>query len=352
MKNNKIIYAWACDIENYRGEGILGINFLKQLSHTSNMKIFVESPTTILLIDQNKIKLIKTVSKTKINFGIFSNYFNPFYGVIKILLKKKYYGGICYVNFLPLWNFFLFMFLPKQTILGPITGSIYKKKIKDINSMFRKYLLPFFYFISIKIISKNKYLLFSTSLLKEYCINSQFNKCYFDYNLINYRENFTYSKKKKIDILFYYRRYKAHDSSRQSEIIKQLSNIGYNIYVVGDYLNITNVKNLGIIKRDKLFYYLKKTKYTINEGTNFFSIFSLDAISCGVRVFNDFNTFREQRYFNKKYFIKIDLDNTKLSFLKIKYYLDNHYKLPKIKFNINRFKKKYLKYFTKQTVNK
>lgn len=352
MKNNKIIYAWACDIENYRGEGILGINFLKQLSHTSNKKIFVESPTTILLIDKNKIKLIKTVSKTKINFGIFSNYFNPFYGVVKILLKKKYYSGICYVNFLPLWNFFLFMFLPKKTILGPITGSVYKKKIKDINSMLRKYLLPFFYFISIKIISKNKYLLFSTSLLKEYCINSQLNKCYFDYNLINYREHCAYSEKKNIDVLFYYRRYKAHDSSRQSEIIKQLSSIGYNIYVVGDHLNLTNVKNLGIIKRGKLFYYLKKTKCTINEGTNFFSIFSLDAISCGVRVFNDLNTFREQRYFNKKYFIKIDLDNTKLSFLKIKYFLDNYYKLPKNKFNINKFKKKYLKYFAKQIINK
>ena len=82
------------------------------------------------------------------------------------------------------------------------------------------------------------------------------------------------------------------------------------------------------------------------------SRFSLDAISCGVRVFNDLNTFREQRYFNKKYFIKIDLDNTKLSFLKIKFYLDNYYKLPKNKFNINKFKKKYLKYFTKQIVNK
>ena len=51
--------------------------------------------------------------------------------MVKILLKKKYYSGICYVNFLPLWNFFLFMFLPKQTILGPITGSVYKKRIKD-----------------------------------------------------------------------------------------------------------------------------------------------------------------------------------------------------------------------------
>ena len=89
MKDNKTIYAWACDIENYRGEGILGINFLKQLSNSSNKKIFVESPTTSLLIDKKKIKILKTTSKTKINFGIFSNYLNPFYGVFKILTKKK-----------------------------------------------------------------------------------------------------------------------------------------------------------------------------------------------------------------------------------------------------------------------
>ena len=351
MKDNKTIYAWACDIENYRGEGILGINFLKQLSYSSNKKIFVESPTTSLLIDRKKIKILKTISKTKINFGIFSNYLNPFYGVFKILTKKKNYCGICYVNFLPLWNFVLFMLLPKQTILGPITGSVYKKKINDINSIFRKYLIPIFYFISIKLISKNKYLLFSTSLLKRYCSKLQLNKCYFDYNLINYQENHTKFEKKKIDILFYYRKYKAHDSSKQSEIIKQLSKTGYNIYVVGDQLNIKNDQNLGIIKRDKLFNYLKKTKFTINEATNFFSIFSLDAISCGVRVFNDFNIFIKQSFFNKKYFIKIDLDNTTLSFLKIKYFLNNYKKLPKNKFNINKFKKRYSKYFTNQIVN-
>ena len=38
-------------------------------------------------ITVGELGLQKTISKTKINFGIFSNYFNPFYGVIKILLK-------------------------------------------------------------------------------------------------------------------------------------------------------------------------------------------------------------------------------------------------------------------------
>ena len=48
IKNS--IYAWACDIESYRGEGILGINFLKHLSIISKKKIYVDSPYTKLII--------------------------------------------------------------------------------------------------------------------------------------------------------------------------------------------------------------------------------------------------------------------------------------------------------------
>ena len=29
---------------------------------------------------------------------------------------------ICYINYLPIWNFLIFVVLPKKTILGPITG--------------------------------------------------------------------------------------------------------------------------------------------------------------------------------------------------------------------------------------
>ena len=46
-KKNNNIYAWGCDFENFRGEGILGVKFLRQLSNVSKRKIFVESPTKI-----------------------------------------------------------------------------------------------------------------------------------------------------------------------------------------------------------------------------------------------------------------------------------------------------------------
>ena len=80
-KKNNNIYAWGCDFENFRGEGILGVKFLRQLSNVSKRKIFVESPTkSFFLIYKNKISKVKTVNKKNINFSFFYNYIYPFYG--------------------------------------------------------------------------------------------------------------------------------------------------------------------------------------------------------------------------------------------------------------------------------
>ena len=69
-KKNNNIYAWGCDFENFRGEGILGVKFLRQLSNVSKRKIFVESPTKSFLIYKNKISKVKTVNK-KYKFQFF-----------------------------------------------------------------------------------------------------------------------------------------------------------------------------------------------------------------------------------------------------------------------------------------
>ena len=45
MKNKlNIIYVWACDIESYRGEGILGLNFLKHMSIVRKKKNLCRKP--------------------------------------------------------------------------------------------------------------------------------------------------------------------------------------------------------------------------------------------------------------------------------------------------------------------
>ena len=148
--------------------------------------------------------------------------------------------------------------------------------------------------------------------------------------------------------MFYYRKYSAHDSSNQVRIIKKLASEKYKIYVVGDFLKIHNVKNLGIVDRSKIFKYLKRSKFTINEAANYFSIFGLDAISCRTKVFYDKNIRRQQNFFPQSYFIEINLENLDSSYAIIKKSILNYRKISKINFSLDKFKKKYLKYFTNQ----
>ena len=344
-KNKNTIYAWACDIENYRGEGILGINFLKQLSRISKKKIYVESPNKKILIINQKIKIISNKKKKEINFNFFYNYFYPIYGIIKIYQNCFYYNNICYVNFLPLWNILLFIFLPKKTIYGPITGSIYTNDVTNISSFLRKFIVPIFYKISLQII-KNEKILFSTSILKIFNKKSKIKKIFYDYNLINYeKKNFQINKKRDIDFLFYYRKYSAHRSDLQINIIKKLADNNFKVYVIGDKFIYKNITNLNIIDRSRAYKYLYRTKYTINEATNFFSIFCIDAISCGVKVFYDKRISRNQKFFPEKYFKKIDFNKTDLSVSNIKKAVKEYKKIKKIVFNKTKYSKIYEDYF-------
>ena len=114
----KKIFYWSNDIQKNSGEGILAGNFLKLLKNKyGNYKY----------INLNKFK-------KKNNF--LYNYIRPFWGIFLIwkFYIKKY--KVCYINYLPIWNFLIFLFLPKKTILGPITGTTTKKNI--IYNMLKK----------------------------------------------------------------------------------------------------------------------------------------------------------------------------------------------------------------------
>ncbi len=127
----KEIFIWCSSISEENGEGRLARLFLKKLkSFTSARYKFV------------------FLNKKKENNGVYHRYLQPFLGVMQMwkysILGKK----ICYINYLPLWNFFLFLFLPRSTILGPITGSFVKKKNA---SFLRKKLMPIFFNFRIKL---------------------------------------------------------------------------------------------------------------------------------------------------------------------------------------------------------
>ena len=131
----KQIFIWCCDLSKTTGEGILANKFINDL------KLFNQK----LKFNINKLSKKKNI--------LIKRFLNPLFGVIylwKIFFTKKN-KTICYVNYLPLWNFLLFVFLPPNTLLGPITGGSLYNKNSLINYILRKYILNLFNYISVNI---------------------------------------------------------------------------------------------------------------------------------------------------------------------------------------------------------
>ena len=117
----KKIFIWCSDLKKNTGEGILANKFISDL-RKYNKNYILEIKT----ISFKNINLLRTIFGSVADRLLF-----PFLGILYLWLififrdKQK----ICFVNYLPLWNFLLFILLPPKTILGPITGgSKYLKK--------------------------------------------------------------------------------------------------------------------------------------------------------------------------------------------------------------------------------
>ena len=344
MKKN-IIYAWACDFSSFRGEGILARDFAQDISRAKNVKIIIKSPENKYLVSNKRIKKITKTYKKKINFGLLENYLWPIYGLL--YLWKLYFQNkkIIYLNFMPLWNFLLFYFLPPKTIVGPITGFLPKKKIENFSNLIRIILIPTFYNLSLFIIFKRfNNLIFSTDLLKAKFSRKKFSKLYFNYLIFS---NIKFKKKeykeKKIDLLIYNRNYSVKEHFKLNNLIKYLIKKKYNVECVGDELKIKGLKNNGIISRIKTQSKLKKTKVIISSPENPYSLFTMDAINMGTKILFDIKYNKKLSFikYNPKHYINIDDQK----YLQIEDFInknDNHIKL-NIK-SINLTKKRINKY--------
>ena len=121
--------------------------------------------------------------------------------------------------------------------------------------------------------------------MKKALPENNLNNYFFNFQFYNFE--FHKSKKKDIDILFYYRNHQNKFSNNIIKILKKLKNKKFKILVVGDKLD--GFENIGIIKRANLLEYLKRTKYTFLSIENTYSFFSLDAISCHVKIIDIYN---------------------------------------------------------------
>jgi hypothetical protein len=285
------IYYWANDQSFNTGEGILANQFIKAFKKYNPNSDFVS---------------IYKSTKSKNNF--FGKYILPFYGVAKIWQNALQDRKICFINYLPLWNFIIFLLLPKNTILGPITGTIIPRKYG--------FFLKIFKLISVKIIS----IKFNKALLAtNFFINHFKNKYNLYYNFIFFQFKFNKKKlNKKYDFVIYNRNYKTKGNEFIIEIIKLLTKKNLKIAIIGDEVkNTTNIKNYGYIKRKYVKKIISMSKYSLSSAENLYSFFTQDCLSENLIVFYN-GYFRNYCHFFKNQLVPINYSNTHKSFEKIK----------------------------------
>ena len=294
---------WVSDFSLNTGEGILANKFINILYNNNKFKnALIKSFECEFPYSKKNIK-----KSVPIKNNFIHKYIAPFYGVY-FLLKHASRKKIIYVNYLPLWNFFIFLLLPRKTILGPITGGSYDGPAKNINLFIRKYIFPIFYRMSLRIIYK-KYnnFFFSTELCKKYVDKEFYKKTLFNFIFIFFKR--TYKKKKiKYDVVFYNRNHPLKKTKLLLKILVNLKN-KFNVYIFGDYLS--NFINFGFISKNKVLDLLNKTRIAFSSSENLYSLFSLDCLNNRVFIFFDKTTHVNLKY-KSKYFIPVNYANIEM----------------------------------------
>jgi len=256
----KKIFYWSNDIEKNSGEGILARNFLKLLRNRySNYKY----------INLNKFK-------KKNNF--LYNYLLPFWGVFQIWRCHLNGHLSCYINYLPIWNFLIFLLLPKKTLLGPITGTTTKK-----NPLYKLLVVLGIYVLK----NRKKKLLFSHDQFQKLFINKK--KIFFNFLFYQFKINSKKSRK-KFDLVFYFKKNTNKGNIFLTNLIHIISH-KYKIAVIGDYFpnfknkNKTNLKNFGTVSRKKAYKIISSSRFALSSKENHYSYFVLDSLSKGLSVF-------------------------------------------------------------------
>ena len=293
-------YCWCSDYQTTTGEGRLGRSFLDNLS--SSNKLYFYSTNKFI--------------KNKLLFKILNyKYISPFIGIVfcwSIFLNNK---RPIYVNYLPFWNFFLFIFLPPKTIFGPITGGANFTKEKQF--YVRKYLFPILYKISEFFLNlRNVNIIFSTDLLKKHLSKLTIKRSNFNYilKLISTKKK----QNKNIDFLIYYRNHHNKKSFFSIDLIKKLIKLNFKVHIVGDRLNVHHIVNHGYVSNKKINNLLSKTYYSLASNENIYGLFTMECINNHVKLIINREDKTKIKYF-KKNFIFLDFKKIeKLKYIKNK----------------------------------
>lgn len=302
---NNIIF-WASDFSSNSGEGRLAQIFIKGLKQNIKFK-------KIIRIDSKFIKL-ETNLKKKFFSSVIHKYVVPFYGVL--YLWNYYFKNyrLCYLNYLPLWNFLIFLVLPPNCILGPITGTINKK-----NHFFLKSFCERISEIIIKFRYKN--VIFANNFYRERFKN-------YLHNFIIYDLKINQGKYiKKYDFIFYIRKDSFNKNFFLKKLIDKLIKFNFRVVTIGDKIQSRNVINFGYQSNKFTEKIISSCKYSVGNPENLYSFFTQDCLKNNVTVFYN-NKFKKYEKFKIKNLHPINYENYNIAINQI---------LKKIKKNKNTF---------------
>lgn len=288
MAINKIIF-WASDFSKESGEGKLARLFISKLNDYKQI---------------NKSRMIKSVfikkekaTNKKFFFSWVHKYIGPIFGIIKLWFFFLKGWRTCYLNYLPLWNFVIFLFLPPNTILGPITGTI----LKD-NNFFLKNLLEKISIFIIKLRHKN--IIFSNNFYQNIFPQSCHNFILSNF-FIKKKSN-----KKKYDFIFYIRNEFYKKNIFFQKLINELLQLNFKIATIGDKLNLSTIKNFGYCDNKKACAIISLSKCAVGNRENLYSFFIQDCLKYNLTTFYN-KEFKQYELFKFNNFYPMIYDDPK-----------------------------------------
>lgn len=253
--------GWANSLNRGTGESFLAKKFLKFSKLNKNIKIYGPTKTNYL-----------------------GNYLSTIYGIFALwywFLKGK---KTVYINYLPLWNIFIFLLCPPGTLFGPITGSIQVNRINNIKSFLRKFIFPILYFISniILLIRSNK-IIFASNILKKHIFHVVMKKSLFNFVLKDIKIGNS-KFKKKYDYIIYYNNHENKFFPHHINFLERLIKKKKKIIIFGDQMKLNGVKHMGKVSKLKLINHIKYSRYTVSGDDNLLSLFNLECLEKNLKI--------------------------------------------------------------------
>ena len=189
-------------------------------------------------------------------------------------------------------------------------------------------------FIGIKILLiKYKKIIFSHDFYKNYIPKNKIKYCYFNFLLFNFKKK-KYKKKKIYDFIFYIRKHHNKGNKFIINLIKMLTNKNYKVCVIGEKLDLKkNITYKGFLNRKNTINLISTSKYSLGSFENLFSFFVLDCLSNNLRVFFNNNFKVNNKLIKTNLLVPIDFSNLEKSIRSIENSIKKRKNLGKLKYN-------------------